>query len=146
MSHFVTRHKVAFQHCDPAGIVFYPRYFEMINAVVEQWFEEALDESFAAIIAAGDGVPTRRIETDFPRPSRLGETLTFALDVARLGRSSLDLHLVAECGGEARLIADLTLVRIGRDDGRPKPWPPAIVTTLDSLTAKDARHGKDQRS
>jgi 4-hydroxybenzoyl-CoA thioesterase len=26
---------VRFAHCDPAGIVFYARYFEMINGVVE---------------------------------------------------------------------------------------------------------------
>ena len=31
---FTTQRKVRFQHCDPAGIVFYPRYFEMINSVV----------------------------------------------------------------------------------------------------------------
>ncbi|SDL04481.1 4-hydroxybenzoyl-CoA thioesterase [Modicisalibacter muralis] len=154
MSHFAMQQKVLFQHCDPAGIVFYPRYFEMINAVVEQWFEESLNESFAAIIVAGDGVPTRRIDTDFPRPSRLGETLTFTLDVARLGRSSLDLRIAATCGGEARLNAELTLVRIARADGRPKPWPDAIVDVIESLPAsplgsslsssfnKEPSHGK----
>lgn len=144
MSHFSTQQKVAFQHCDPAGIVFYPRYFEMINATVELWFEQALDESFAAIIAAGDGVPTRHIETDFPRPSRLGETLTFALDVARLGRTSLDLRIVAECAGETRLSAELTLVRIASADGRPKPWPAPIVARIDSLFSKEPTHGRDR--
>ena len=33
---------VQFAHCDPAGIVFYARYFEIINEVVEDWFEDAL--------------------------------------------------------------------------------------------------------
>ena len=31
---FIAQRKVRFQHCDPAGIVFYPRYFEMLNSVV----------------------------------------------------------------------------------------------------------------
>ena len=31
---------VRFAHCDPAGIVFYARYFEMINGVVEDWVRE----------------------------------------------------------------------------------------------------------
>ena len=37
MSHspFTAEMTVAFRHCDPAGIVFYPRYFEMINDFVE---------------------------------------------------------------------------------------------------------------
>ena len=32
---FTLTQKVLFKHCDPAGIVFYPRYFEMINDCVE---------------------------------------------------------------------------------------------------------------
>ncbi|MCO5127369.1 MAG: hypothetical protein M9957_08845 [Rhodobacteraceae bacterium] len=30
--------RVGFNHCDPAGIVFYPRYFEMANTVCESFF------------------------------------------------------------------------------------------------------------
>ena len=33
-------------HTDPAGIVFYPRYFEMINAQVEDWFTGPLGCDF----------------------------------------------------------------------------------------------------
>ena len=33
---------VRFADCDPAGIVFYPRYMEMFNALVEDWFREGL--------------------------------------------------------------------------------------------------------
>jgi len=38
--------KVVFRHCDPAGIVFFPRYFEMINDCVESFFSEVLDWPF----------------------------------------------------------------------------------------------------
>ena len=38
MAQFATEILVRFQHCDPAGIVFYPRYFEMISQSVEEWF------------------------------------------------------------------------------------------------------------
>ena len=31
---------IEFNHCDPAGIVFYPRYFEMTNSVVENFFAD----------------------------------------------------------------------------------------------------------
>ena len=31
---------IRFRHCDAAGIVFYPRYFEMMNDLVEDWFAE----------------------------------------------------------------------------------------------------------
>ena len=37
---FVMVQKVLFKHCDPAGIVFFPRYFEMMNDCVETFFDE----------------------------------------------------------------------------------------------------------
>ena len=42
---------VRFGHCDPAGIVFFPRYFEMLNELVEDWFAQALGLPFAVLIA-----------------------------------------------------------------------------------------------
>ena len=38
---------IEFNHCDPAGIVFYPRYFEMTNSVVENFFPDEVGHSFA---------------------------------------------------------------------------------------------------
>jgi acyl-CoA thioesterase FadM len=40
---------VRFGHCDPATFVFYPRYFEMINSFVEDWFEDGLEASFPGL-------------------------------------------------------------------------------------------------
>ena len=42
MSAFQREILVRFGHCDAAGWVFYPRYFEMISDFVEDWFR-ALD-------------------------------------------------------------------------------------------------------
>ena len=42
MTVFRFKQKVLFKHCDPAGIVFFPRYFEMMNDCVETFFDEAL--------------------------------------------------------------------------------------------------------
>ena len=30
---------IRFRHCDPAGIVFYPRFIEMAHSVVEDFFD-----------------------------------------------------------------------------------------------------------
>jgi len=40
--------QVRFAHCDPAGIIFYPRYFEIIK---EKWSD--LEISFAKIVKVG---------------------------------------------------------------------------------------------
>ena len=39
--------RIRFSHCDPAGIVFFPQYLVMSNALVEDWFNEALDIDYA---------------------------------------------------------------------------------------------------
>ncbi len=114
---------VEFNHCDPAGIVFYPRYFEMTNSVIENFFGEVLDYPFSRMILQDRcGVPTVRVETDFRAPSRLGDRLDFAVEVRRLGRTSAGFRLEARCGGELRLTADLTLVWVTANL-KPKPWP-----------------------
>jgi 4-hydroxybenzoyl-CoA thioesterase len=120
---------VEFNHCDPAGIVFYPRYFEMTNSVVENFFAEMLEYPFARIVAQGHGVPTVHLRADFRAPSRLGEALAFTLEVRRLGRSSVDFRIRAAAGGETRLSADLTLVWIG-PQGRPEAWPAPLRRRL----------------
>jgi 4-hydroxybenzoyl-CoA thioesterase len=117
--------QIEFNHCDPAGIVFYPRYFEMTNSVVENFFADVLDCSFAKMMEDRSGVPTARIEVNFHAPSRLGEKLTFALQITRVGRSSVAFQLVAEGGGIDRLTADLTLVNVD-GNGQSQPWHSAV--------------------
>ncbi len=116
---------IEFNHCDPAGIVFYPRYFEMVNSVVENFFREIAGHGFAAMMAGGEGVPTARLETEFHAPSRLGEVLQWRLGVTRLGGSSVGFMVEAWCDTSHRVTAKLVLVWVERQ-GRPKPWPEAM--------------------
>lgn len=124
---FTTQRKVRFQHCDPAGIVFYPRYYEMLNAVVEDYFAQVVGHDFNCLhVETRTGVPTVHLETRFHAPSRLGETLTFELAVHGIGRTSLTLRTTAHCHQELRLTCDSTLVYINLESGRPLPWPDAM--------------------
>jgi 4-hydroxybenzoyl-CoA thioesterase len=121
--------RVEFNHCDPAGIVFYPRYFEMTNSVCENFFREVVGYSYQAMMADGIGVPTARIETDFRAPSRLGDLLDWVLVVERLGGSSATIRLEARCGQDHRLTALLTLVWLSASR-RPGRWPDPIRAAL----------------
>lgn len=129
---YLRRYPIEFNHCDPAGIVFYPRYFEMTNHVCENFFREAVGVSYAAMMKEGAGVPTARIETDFKAPSRLGEVLEVALVVTRLGGSSVTVRIEASCEGQHRLTATLTLVWVKEVDGvlGARPWPEAMKAKL----------------
>ena len=118
--------KVLFQHCDPAGIVFYPRYFEMVNQTVEEWHETGLGYSFATMHMRDQrGVPTVSISADFAAPSRLGEVLAWSLQVVRMGRTSAHLVVTAGKDGVTRMTAKPVLVCLDASTGRPTPWADA---------------------
>jgi len=123
MPAFRMQQEVRFQHCDPAAMVFYPRYFEMINLTIEEWFRAGLGWDFYRMHEIDDrGIPTARIEVDFKAPSRLGDLLDWALTVKRVGTSSLDLEIAASCGDEVRLVCHSTLVQFVKSTGRPVGW------------------------
>lgn len=124
--------RVEFNHCDPAGIMFYPRYFEMTNSVAENFFREVVLFPYEAMMAQGQGVPTAALAATYHAPTRLGEVLDWRLEITRLGRSSVSLNLQGWCGGAARLTVDLTLVFVGRD-GRPLPWPADVRGRLSAF-------------
>ena len=109
---FSTPISIRFAHCDPAGIVFYPRYFELMNGVVEDWCAQGLGMSFHEMhMVQGIGLPTVHIETDFVKTSVMGDELVAELRVTKLGRASATVEILM-LGQEQdlRLKAQLVLV------------------------------------
>ena len=85
---FTKQEKIRFKHVDYAGIVFYPRFLEMLNDLVEDWFEEALDRPFSKIHET-NGIPTVDLKVQFKKAARIGETLSKQLWVSKLGGASV---------------------------------------------------------
>jgi len=130
---FVTERLVEFQHCDPAGIVFYPRYFEMLNSIIEEWFAARNNLPFREMHGpARRGVPTVQLSITFKAPSRLGDILRFELEVRKVGGSSVDLTTRCTEDGELRFSCDQTLVFMDLDTGRPKRWTDDLRARLTS--------------
>ncbi|WP_414901681.1 acyl-CoA thioesterase [Sphingomonas flavalba] len=128
---FVARRAVRFAHVDAAGIVFYPRYFEMLNATVEDFFAGHVGVDFATLhLKRGLAIPTVKLDVDFVAPSRLGETLAFHLTVERVGDSSLHLTVEVRCGDTVRLRAAVVIVSMAMATGRSQPWPDDIRAAL----------------
>ncbi|NKJ02240.1 thioesterase family protein [Novosphingobium sp. SG707] len=126
---------VRFADVDPAGIVFYPRYFEMLNALVEDWFA-TLGFPFKLIHMEGKmGVPTVRLEVDFMAPSELGESLDLSLEVTKLGKSSCQLAITFACEGQVRLKALVVLVCMDLDARRAMAWPESLREGMNAYLA-----------
>ena len=85
---FTKQEKIRFKHIDYAGIVFYPRFLEMLNDLVEDWFEEALERPFSKMHET-NGIPTVDLKVQFKNAARLGEILTKKLWVKELKSSSV---------------------------------------------------------
>ena len=121
---FVAQRAVRFSDCDPAGIVFFPQYLVMLNGVVEQWFDEALQIAYVHLIGARRlGLPTVRLEVDFTAVSRHGDALAWQVQVEKLGRSSLTLLHECRHGGELRLRARQVLVCTSLLTHKPQALP-----------------------
>ncbi len=104
MPAFIDPVRIRFAYVDPAGIVFYARYFEIINRVMEDWFREGIKHEFH-ILDENDrvGTPLLHIEADFMKPSYLNDVVEFRLTVEAIGRTSFTVRHEAWLGDELRL-------------------------------------------
>jgi len=104
MPAFIDHVRIRFAHVDPAGIVFYARYFEIINMVLEDWFRDGIGHDFG-ILNERDrvGIPLLHIEADFMRPSFLNDIVEFRLTVEKIGNSSFTINYKGWLGEELRL-------------------------------------------
>lgn len=85
---FTKQEIIRFKHIDYAGIVFYPRFLEMLNDLVEDWFEEALERPFSKMHES-NGIPTVDLKVQFKQAARIGEVLAKKLWVNELKTSSI---------------------------------------------------------
>ncbi len=115
---FIKTEKIRFKHVDYAGIVFYPRFLEMLNDLVEDWFEEALDRPFSEIHET-NGIPTVDLKVQFKNAARLGQVLQKKLWVKNIGFASLlcGFEFVDEMG-KTTLSGEVTLVNVSINENR----------------------------
>jgi 4-hydroxybenzoyl-CoA thioesterase len=96
---FSVEYPILFSHCDPAGIVYFPRFFDLLHRAMEDWFTFGLEERFADfIMKKGLGIPTVGTTVDFVGPAQFGDLLRIELRVLKLGRSSIELGIDAFVG------------------------------------------------
>jgi 4-hydroxybenzoyl-CoA thioesterase len=129
---------VRFGDCDPAGIVFYPRYLEIFNSLVEDWCRDELQFSFPDIInTRGWGLPTVHLEVDFVAPSSFGDLLSAELSVRSFGSSSVTVDIVLRGkNGLDRVRGKVVLVLIDRKLNRSIAIPDELRARLAAFKVK----------
>ncbi len=123
-------------HCDPAGIVFYPRYFEYFDASTALLLTKTglgkarLREKHNIL-----GFPMVDTHARFKLPSRYGDEVTIETVVTRVGNSSFDIHhTLLTADDRTGIQCTETRVWVREEQGRlvPTRLPPDIATLLSS--------------
>jgi 4-hydroxybenzoyl-CoA thioesterase len=124
---------IRFSHCDPAGIVYFPHYFDMFNGLIEDWYTQELGYEYAELIMGSKfGFPFVHIECDFKVPSRIGEVIDLTLLVERIGRSSLGIAIVCHRERTERLRARMVTAMMSLETRKPVPMPEPLRHAIES--------------
>jgi 4-hydroxybenzoyl-CoA thioesterase len=108
--------------CDPAGIVFYPRYFEIFDTSTTALIERALGMSKFHYLKAYDffGHPLVDTRARFILPTRFGDEVVVETALTERGRSSFKLQHRLTKGGELAVEGYETRVWVIRHPDDPK--------------------------
>jgi 4-hydroxybenzoyl-CoA thioesterase len=121
---FRTERRIRFSHCDPAGIVYFVHVVDMVNGCVEDWFGEALGLTFNELhIGRRLGFPIVNTGCEFFRPCHLGDVLVLELQVARLGRSSIEFAIRDHVAGDDKFRARHKVALMSLDTQRSLAIP-----------------------
>jgi len=93
--------RIEWGDCDPAGIIFYPRYFEIFDASTAMLFERATGLTKLRQIKTLNivGYPLVRTRARFLKPTRFGDDVTVESTIT-FGRSSFEIEHKLSLNGE----------------------------------------------
>ena len=129
--------RIEWGDCDPAGIVFYPRYFAMFDHSTTLLIERTLGMTKHQLQAAHEfaGYPVVANRARFLLPTRFGDDVVIETSLAAVRRSSFDLTHRLSLDGALAVEGFETRVWVVRDPARPgrfkaEPIPPPLVARL----------------
>jgi 4-hydroxybenzoyl-CoA thioesterase len=133
---FTFRRQVTIEwgQCDPAGIVFNSRFFEMFDTSSWLLFEHALGVKAHKLGAAFDiiGIPLVDARANFLKPAKFGDEVEIASRVSEFRRSSFDVEHRITIGGELAVDGRESRVWAARDKVNPEKIgavaiPPEVI-------------------
>lgn len=132
---FVNRREVQIQwgDCDPANIVYYPRYFAMFDDSTSTLFEVAGFSKQDLVRKYGlVGIPMVDTRAKFYIPSTYGDWITIETRIESIKRSSFEVKHNVYKGDALAIEGFETRVLVGRDPDNPDklksaPFPAEMV-------------------
>lgn len=127
--------KIRFDDVDGAGIVYYPRFFHLCHAAMEDFFDDVAPFSYPELINKKRlGFPSVHIEADFKAPLMYGDVVIVTLAVVHIGRTSTRMRYEIRRKRDAILSfeAEITTVMMDLDAKAAVPLPDELRRVLES--------------
>jgi 4-hydroxybenzoyl-CoA thioesterase len=129
--------RIEWGDCDPAGIIFYARYFEFFDVSTTCLIERALGMKKIEYLKAYGfvGHPLVQTRAKFHRPTRFGDDVEIESKLLACGRSSFKIEHRLTLAGVLAAEGSETRVWVGRNPADPKSIksqaiPPDVVARL----------------
>jgi 4-hydroxybenzoyl-CoA thioesterase len=130
--------RIEWGDCDPAGIVYYPRYLAFFDASTTTLIERALGMTKHKYLKVYDfaGHPLVNTHAKFLIPTRFGDDVSIESSVKAIRRSSFDIgHRLIKEGGRLAVEGFETRVWVrgdpdGREGMKSAPLPREVVERL----------------
>ena len=126
MASFINRRQwtVEWGQCDPAGIVFNSRFFEVFDVSTWLLFEAALGVKAHELLKTFDivGIPLVDARANFLKPAKLGDVVEIASQVTEFRRSSFEVEHRLSVNDELTVEGSETRVWATRDKIDPEKF------------------------
>lgn len=130
---FIVRRRVAFGECDPAGVVYTPRFLDFAISAMHLFLAQILGGDLAAAkVRLGFGTPCKALSAVFHSTLRPGQDFDMRVTVAKIGDTTFDLHIAGLTTERMPVFdASFTVVMVARDGAWQRiPVPEALVSVL----------------
>ena len=135
---FSVEYPILFSHCDPAGIVYFPRFFDLLHRAMEDWFTFGLGGAVRGLHhAQAHGHSDGRNEGRFREPGTLGDMLRIELRVLKLGSASIELGIDSFVDGAPCFKARHTVCVFSQDTYKAIPVPDDLRDRMAAYVAAD---------
>ena len=146
MLYSVRKTRIEWSDCDPAGIIFYPRYFEIFDTGTTALFERAFGMTKIDYLKAFDfaGHPVAQTRARFRQPTRFGDDIAIETKLVECGEHALKLEHRISKGGALAVEGFETRIWLTRDAADPwrtqrGPIPKEVIARFTQAAIEQAR-------
>jgi acyl-CoA thioester hydrolase len=130
---FFWPYRVRYRDIDPQGVVYFPKYLEIVNGIVHEYFRWlGFPYRLGADPVRGDDFHIVRAAVDYLAPICFDEEIEVGVRASRVGRTSLttEAAIFGAAAGDPRARAEIVWVNTDQASHRPAPLPADLAQAI----------------